>query len=115
MYSCNACLARLQRAHWQAHDAGVSSVDYVPARPFANSSCGANGSSMVQPLIVSAGRDSNVAVWTLDGSCVGLCGEHAWDLDRQDTWQDAAGQQQRPPRPEAEGMFLKVGGRWRQG
>ncbi|WIA12480.1 hypothetical protein OEZ85_012515 [Tetradesmus obliquus] len=98
-----------QRAHWQAHDAGVSSVDYVPARPFANSSCGANGSSMVQPLIVSAGRESNVAVWTLDGGCVGLCGEHAWDLDRQDTWQDAAGQQQRPPRPEAEGMFLKVG------
>jgi hypothetical protein len=65
---------------------------------------------MVQPLIVSAGRDSNVAVWTLDGGCVGLCGEHSWDLDRQDTWQDASGVKQRPPRPEGEGMFLKVGG-----
>jgi hypothetical protein len=65
---------------------------------------------MVQPLIVSAGRDSNVAVWTLDGGFVGLCGEHSWDLDKQDTWQDAAGLKQRPPRPEAEGMFLKVGG-----
>jgi hypothetical protein len=99
----------MQRAHWQAHNAGVSSVDYVPSRPCANSSCGANGSGMVQPLIVSAGRDSNVAVWTLDGGFVGLCGEHSWDLDRQDTWQDAAGAKQRPPRPEAEGMFLKVG------
>jgi hypothetical protein len=99
-----------QRAHWQAHDASVTSVDYVPARPFANSSCGGTGSaSMVQPLIVSAGRDSNVAVWTIDGGLVGLCGDHSWDLDKQDTWQDAAGAKQRPPRPEAEGMFLKVG------
>eukprot|EP00882_Tetradesmus_deserticola_P028763 GHRQ01032047.1.p1 GENE.GHRQ01032047.1~~GHRQ01032047.1.p1 ORF type:complete len:222 (+),score=72.00 GHRQ01032047.1:212-877(+) len=98
-----------QRAHWQAHTAGVSSVDYVPARPFANSMCGANGSGMVQPLIASAGRDSNVAVWTLDGGFVGLCGDHSWDLDKEETWRDAGGLQQRPPQPAEEGMFIKVG------
>eukprot|EP00882_Tetradesmus_deserticola_P021532 GHRQ01023308.1.p2 GENE.GHRQ01023308.1~~GHRQ01023308.1.p2 ORF type:complete len:171 (+),score=46.52 GHRQ01023308.1:590-1102(+) len=110
---CPACPMTVttltQRAHWQAHTAGVSSVDYVPARPFANSMCGANGSGMVQPLIVGAGRDSNVAVWTLDGGFVGLCGDHSWDLDRQETWRDAAGLQQRPPQPAEEGMFIKVG------
>lgn len=104
----NACFAFMQRAHWQAHDAAVSSVDLVPARPTASSMSGGGANSMVQPLIVSGGRDTNVAVWTLHGGLVGWFGEHSWDLDKQETWQDPQGLKKRPPKPAGEGMFLKV-------
>lgn len=100
----------MQRAHWQAHDAAVASVDLIPARaalrvrsddvgdtgssqPGSSSSAGSSA-----PLILTSSRDCNVALWTLDGGLVGVLGEHAWDLDDPGTWQDPRGLHSRPPR-----------------
>eukprot|EP00879_Flechtneria_rotunda_P007606 GHRR01007977.1.p1 GENE.GHRR01007977.1~~GHRR01007977.1.p1 ORF type:complete len:676 (+),score=279.33 GHRR01007977.1:4210-6237(+) len=113
-----AAASFIKRAHWQAHEGGISSVDIVPSRPNSGlSSCGATAaaamavgstSSYVIPaLIVSASRDANVAVWTLDGGLVGVLGEHSWDLDNQDTWQDPKGLRKKPPRPADDGLYVK--------
>jgi hypothetical protein len=114
------CLA-LQRAHWQAHDGAIASVDVIPARaarlvaepsssndtdapsssggdPSSSSGGGGGPSSSSQVLILTGSRDCNVAVWTLDGGLVGVLGDHSWDLDDQATWQDPTGAAQRPPK-----------------
>jgi hypothetical protein len=98
-----------QRAHWQAHDAAIASVDLVPAhaalrvrssdagdpnQPSSSSSSPGNSA----PLILTSSRDCNVALWTLDGGLVGVLGEHSWDLDDTGTWQDPRGLRSRPPR-----------------
>jgi hypothetical protein len=111
----------LQRAHWQAHDGAIASVDLIPARaprPVAHPSSSndadapsSNGgpstssgggpsssSSSSQVLILTGSRDCNVAVWTLDGGLVGVLGDHLWDLDNQATWQDPTRAAQQPPR-----------------
>jgi hypothetical protein len=51
-----------------------------------------------QVLILTSSRDCNVAVWTLDGGLVGVLGEHSWDLDNPETWQDPTGAAKRPPK-----------------
>ncbi|KAF8071365.1 hypothetical protein HT031_001449 [Scenedesmus sp. PABB004] len=100
-----------QRAHWLAHDGAVTSVDLVPARPTSSSTAGGTAASpapgVIQPLVVSAGRDAAVALWTLDGGLVGRLGEHGWDLDRPGTWQDAGGAAARPPKPLRDGLYLQ--------
>jgi hypothetical protein len=122
----------LQRAHWQAHDGAVASVDIIPARNSSSSSssnrrvdgsssnapdpAAADSSSSVQPgqqqepLVLSGARDCNVAVWTLAGGLVGRLGEHAWDLDDPGTWQDPAGLLRRPPKQEDVDPAVKVRG-----
>lgn len=110
-------LISLQRAHWHAHDGAISSVNVIPSRPVSGySNAGSitsvpydpNNPTLIPPLIVSGSRDSNVTVWTLDGGLVGVLGEHSWDLDHQETWQDPEGLRKRPPKPESDGMYLKV-------
>lgn len=88
----------MQRAHWQAHEGAISSVDLIPMHSSSSGSGGGgnedrcnSGSSGSQVLILTGSRDCNVAVWTLDGGLVGVLGEHSWDLDDSGTWQDAAG------------------------
>lgn len=117
-YACRFCL---QRAHWQAHDGAVTSVDIIPARPISGySHAGAitsvaydpDNPTMVPPLIVSGSRDSNVAAWTLDGGLVGVLGEHSWDLEDKSTWQDPTGHNKRPPKPRGEGMYVNVSNRF---
>ena len=100
---CLLCAVAMQRAHWQAHDGAIASVDIIPARaarlvaqPSSSNNTDApssNGpSSSSQVFILTGSRDCNVAVWTLDGGLVGVLGDHSWDLDDQTTWQDQQGQ-----------------------
>lgn len=101
------CL-HMQRAHWQAHDGSIASVDIIPARSSSQASSSGNDaadaststprSSSSQVLILTSSRDCNVAVWTLDGGLVGMLGEHSWDLDDQGTWQDPKGLAKRAPK-----------------
>jgi hypothetical protein len=98
----------VQRAHWQAHDGSIASVDIIPARSSSQASSSGNDaadpststprSSSSQVLILTSSRDCNVAVWTLDGGLVGVLGEHSWDLDDQGTWQDPKGLAKRAPK-----------------
>lgn len=100
-----------------AHDGAITSVSVIPSRPVSGYSTAGSTTSaandpdnptMVPALIVSGSRDSNVAVWTVDGGLIGVLGEHSWDLEDQRTWQDARGARKRPPKAEGDMMFLQV-------
>lgn len=91
----------VQRAHWQAHNGSISSVDLIPAQVAgseADAPTSSTPSSSGQVLILTGSRDCNVALWTLDGGLVGVLGDHSWDLDDPGTWQDPKGLAQRAPR-----------------
>jgi hypothetical protein len=76
---------------------GSSSCGTDCGRVAADSSKSATG-----PLVVSGGGQDvgSVAVWALDGSLVGMLGDHGWQLSRRSTWQDALSPAARPPRRE---------------
>jgi hypothetical protein len=79
-------------------------VDLIPARPSSSSydsetpDATPRSRSNSQVLILTGSRDCNVAVWTLDGGLVGVLGEHSWDLDNPETWQDPTGAAKHPPK-----------------
>lgn len=72
-----------QTAHWLAHEAGIASLDMIPGRE----------------LLLSASRDCNVSVWTLNGGLLGTFGEHGWALEDASTWVDPCGLNTRGPLP----------------
>jgi hypothetical protein len=80
-------------AHWRAHEGAVAGLDFVKGGP-----C---------PLVISAGRDSNVALWTLEGGLVGVLGEASWSLGDRSTWADPDGRRRRPPLEPDQGVFLR--------
>ncbi|GIL56855.1 hypothetical protein Vafri_12156, partial [Volvox africanus] len=78
------------RAHWLAHNSGISGLSVVPERG----------------IIVAASKDCNASLWDLDGCMVGILGEHSWQLERRKTWQDSKGEKRRPPLAETDNLYL---------
>ncbi|GIL84419.1 hypothetical protein Vretimale_15893 [Volvox reticuliferus] len=79
-----------QRAHWLAHNGGISGLSVVPERG----------------IIVAASKDCNASLWDLDGCLVGVLGEHSWQLERRKTWRDPKGEKRRPPLAETDNLYL---------
>jgi hypothetical protein len=88
-----ACKASfVQRAHWRAHGGAVAGLDFVQGGPV--------------PLVITASRDSNVALWTMDGGLVGVLGEHLFDLSDPTTWSDPEGARTQPPAEPDQGVYM---------
>eukprot|EP00753_Platysulcus_tardus_P013289 PLAT3657.11.p1 GENE.PLAT3657.11~~PLAT3657.11.p1 ORF type:complete len:921 (-),score=319.77 PLAT3657.11:1371-3737(-) len=63
-----------QRAHWLAHDAAVVDLQLVPTADDGL-------------LIISAGKDRQLQLWTAGGVRIGCFGqEEAWKLHERSTW-----------------------------